>query len=68
MMSVGSTRPWASLSQIQALIGALTRHVDWVPLVADICAEQACDPTLPEPNHAVNIELAELVNRKKANR
>ncbi|ORY27773.1 Golgi to vacuole transport-related protein [Naematelia encephala] len=29
--------------------------------------EQACDPTLPEPNHAVNIELAELVNKKKAN-
>ncbi|KAK1926521.1 Golgi to vacuole transport-related protein [Papiliotrema laurentii] len=29
--------------------------------------EQACDPTLPEPNHAVNIELAELINRKKAN-
>jgi ADP-ribosylation factor-binding protein GGA len=31
-------------------------------------AEQACDPTLPEPNHAVNIELAELINQKKANR
>lgn len=30
--------------------------------------EQACDPTLPEPNHAVNIELAELVSSKKANR
>ncbi|EIW65480.1 hypothetical protein TREMEDRAFT_72591 [Tremella mesenterica DSM 1558] len=29
--------------------------------------EQACDPTLPAPNETVNLELAELINRKKAN-
>ncbi|WVR04451.1 hypothetical protein IAU60_001454 [Kwoniella sp. DSM 27419] len=29
--------------------------------------EQACDPTLPAPNDVVNIELAEMINKKKAN-
>ncbi|OXM79640.1 VHS domain-containing protein [Cryptococcus neoformans Bt63] len=29
--------------------------------------EQTCDPTLPVPNDIANIELAELINRKKAN-
>ncbi|KAL7418583.1 ARF-binding protein [Cryptotrichosporon argae] len=48
-MLATSSRPWSSLTPIQALV------------------EQACDPTLPEPNHAVNIELAELIVRKKAN-
>ncbi|ORX34513.1 hypothetical protein BD324DRAFT_604723 [Kockovaella imperatae] len=46
---LGPSRPWQSMSAVQALV------------------EQACDPTLPAPNDAVNIELAELINRKKAN-
>ncbi|KAK8846789.1 hypothetical protein IAR55_005877 [Kwoniella newhampshirensis] len=29
--------------------------------------EQTCDPTLPVPNDVANIELAELINKRKAN-
>ncbi|WWC87129.1 uncharacterized protein L201_002015 [Kwoniella dendrophila CBS 6074] len=29
--------------------------------------EQCCDPTLPVPNDVANIELAEMINQKKAN-
>ena len=29
--------------------------------------ERATDPMMPEPNFAVNLELAEYVNSKKAN-
>ena len=76
MLSSGSGRPWMSQSPIQALVGeSRSDHVQgrgiWSqnglknPLTH---AEQACDPTLPEPNYAVNVELAELINRKKANR
>ncbi|WVQ97843.1 hypothetical protein IAU59_004958 [Kwoniella sp. CBS 9459] len=46
---IPATRPWASLTPVQALV------------------EQACDPTLPAPNDVVNIELAEMINKKKAN-
>lgn len=31
-------------------------------------SEQTCDPTLPEPNYAAMVELAEMINKKKANR
>ena len=57
-------RPWNTQSPIQALVGAYCLATSDQPLTT----EQACDPTLPEPNHAVNIELAELINKKKANR
>ena len=30
--------------------------------------EQACDPTLPEPNYPVMVELADMIKSKKANR
>ncbi|WWD22151.1 hypothetical protein CI109_106640 [Kwoniella shandongensis] len=29
--------------------------------------EQTCDPTLPVPNDVANIELAEMINKRKAN-
>ncbi len=29
--------------------------------------ERATDPTMGEPNYAINLELAELINTKKAN-
>ncbi|WRT64989.1 uncharacterized protein IL334_001930 [Kwoniella shivajii] len=44
-----ATRPWASLTPVQALV------------------EQCCDPTLPVPNDVANIELAEMINKRKAN-
>lgn len=33
----------------------------------DALVERATDPMLPEPNFAINLELAEYVNSKKAN-
>jgi hypothetical protein len=70
-MLANPTRPWASMSAVQALVGesaeASTASKTGMDLTNAI-SEQACDPTLPEPNHAVNIELAELINKKKANR
>ena len=30
--------------------------------------EQACDPTLPEPNYPVMVELVDMIKAKKANR
>ncbi|WWC67716.1 uncharacterized protein I206_101628 [Kwoniella pini CBS 10737] len=44
-----ASRPWSSLTPVQALV------------------EQCCDPTLPVPNDVANIELAEMINKKKAN-
>nr|XP_018265704.1 VHS domain-containing protein [Kwoniella dejecticola CBS 10117]OBR87862.1 VHS domain-containing protein [Kwoniella dejecticola CBS 10117] len=44
-----ASRPWSSLTPVQALV------------------EQCCDPTLPVPNDVANIELAEMINNKKAN-
>ncbi|WVW78681.1 hypothetical protein I302_100641 [Kwoniella bestiolae CBS 10118] len=44
-----ASRPWSSLTPVQALV------------------EQCCDPTLPTPNDVANIELAEMINKRKAN-
>lgn len=33
----------------------------------EMLTQNACDPTLPEPNYAVHLEIAELINTKKAN-
>ena len=32
-----------------------------------VYVQRACDPSLPEPNYAINLELAEYINKKKAN-
>ncbi|ODO03179.1 hypothetical protein I350_06024 [Cryptococcus amylolentus CBS 6273] len=40
----------------------------WAQLTpAQSLVDQACDPTLAAPNQIANIELAEYINRKKAN-
>ncbi|WWD00344.1 hypothetical protein V866_007256 [Kwoniella sp. B9012] len=44
-----ASRPWSSLTPVQALV------------------EQCCDPTLPTTNDVANIELAEMINNRKAN-
>lgn len=45
----------------QARVGSrLLNKVGVVP-------ERACDPSLHEPNLSINLEIAELVNTKKAN-
>jgi hypothetical protein len=36
-------------------------------MLVSIWTERATDPMMHEPNYAVNLELAELVNNKKAN-
>lgn len=33
----------------------------------EILTQNACDPTLHEPNYAIHLEIAELINTKKAN-
>lgn len=33
----------------------------------EMLVQNACDPTLHEPNYAVHLEIAELINTKKAN-
>jgi hypothetical protein len=46
----------------------------WVLTAGDVeerrltVTEQACDPTLPEPNYPVMVELADMIKAKKANR
>ena len=29
--------------------------------------DRACNPTLPEPNMSLNLEIADMINAKKAN-
>jgi ADP-ribosylation factor-binding protein GGA len=33
----------------------------------EILITRACEPTLPEPNYALQLEIAEYINKKKAN-
>jgi ADP-ribosylation factor-binding protein GGA len=33
----------------------------------EVYVQRACDPSLPEPNYALNYELAEYITKKKAN-
>ncbi|KAH8823480.1 VHS domain-containing protein [Flagelloscypha sp. PMI_526] len=33
----------------------------------EVLVTRACDPSLPEPNYAVHLEVAEYINQKKAN-
>ena len=34
----------------------------------EILITRACDPSLPEPNYALHLEVAEYINQKKANK
>lgn len=46
----------------------LTAARPWASLTPlQALVERACDPTMTEPNYGINLELAELVNTKKAN-
>jgi hypothetical protein len=33
----------------------------------DLMVQRACDPSLHEPNYALNLELVEYIKKKKAN-
>jgi ADP-ribosylation factor-binding protein GGA len=33
----------------------------------EILITRACEPSLPEPNYALHLEVAEYINQKKAN-
>jgi hypothetical protein len=33
----------------------------------EVLVTRACDPSLPEPNYASHLEVAEYINTKKAN-
>ena len=33
----------------------------------EILITRACEPSLPEPNYALHLEVAEYINTKKAN-
>ncbi|KAF8342818.1 uncharacterized protein EI90DRAFT_2902548 [Cantharellus anzutake] len=39
----------------------------WSASPVEVYVYRACDPSLPEPNYALNLELAEYLNTKKAN-
>ena len=39
----------------------------WSASPVEVYVHRACDPSLPEPNYALNLELAEYINTKKAN-
>jgi hypothetical protein len=61
------------MTPLQSLVGkSLPAHrlaiapLTFMPL-RRLCSERATDPMTHEPNYAVNLELAELVNTKKAN-
>jgi hypothetical protein len=34
----------------------------------EVLVTRACDPSLPEPNYALHLEVAEYINSKKANK
>ncbi|KAG2004690.1 VHS domain-containing protein [Coprinopsis cinerea AmutBmut pab1-1] len=38
------------------------------PSQIEILVTRACDPSLPEPNYALHLEVADYINKKKANR
>ena len=33
----------------------------------ELLISRACNPTLPDPNYALNLEVADYINQKKAN-
>ncbi|KDN39951.1 VHS-domain-containing protein [Tilletiaria anomala UBC 951] len=66
----------SSSSNQQGPVGALTTLAEWAARNLDAEApatklqrlvDRACDPYLGEPNLALNLEVADYVNRKKAN-
>jgi hypothetical protein len=41
--------------------------LNWTASPVEVYVHRACDPSLREPNYALNLELAEYINAKKAN-
>lgn len=41
--------------------------LNWSASPVEVYVHRACDPSLREPNYALNLELAEYINNKKAN-
>ena len=39
----------------------------WSASPVEVYVQRACDPSLHEPNYALNLELADYINQKKAN-
>lgn len=41
----------------------------WIRTSAlEVLITRACEPSLPEPNYALHLEVAEYINQKKANK
>jgi ADP-ribosylation factor-binding protein GGA len=66
MLPVSASRPWSQMTQVQSLVGKLAVSLSVKSKLTT--SEQACDPTLPEPNYPVMVELVDMIKAKKANR
>jgi hypothetical protein len=66
MLPVSASRPWSQMTQVQSLVGKLAVSLSVKSKLTT--TEQACDPTLPEPNYPVMVELVDMIKAKKANR
>lgn len=58
----------SSLTTAPDMLNSASMARPWASVnPVDALVERATDPMMPEPNFAVNLELAEYVNAKKAN-
>ncbi|KAG8836193.1 hypothetical protein FRC17_009536 [Serendipita sp. 399] len=62
--SSGSTSPPLGAS-LSGMIGGAGGWISQSPV--EILIQRACDPSLSEPPYHIHVELAELINKKKAN-
>jgi len=51
-------------TELQRLIGK-TILATWTDIISSI--DRACDPSLFEPNLAINLEVSDYINQKKGN-
>jgi len=51
-------------TELQRLIGKPI-PATWTDIISSI--DRACDPSLFEPNLAINLEVSDLINQKKGN-
>ena len=49
--------------------GLFANGPSWAPAASqvELLISRACNPTLPDPNYALNLEVADYINQKKAN-
>ena len=49
--------------------GLFASGPSWAPAASqvEVLISRACNPTLPDPNYALNLEVADYINQKKAN-